>query len=432
MFGLTELCLQIFVDFNFYIPQLHLINCYSMSFNKRSVFPFLVCCVFCISGSSCSGNKTSLVKNRKINVEYKAYNYGAITGEKPIEFSSRVGSDMLIKTKYSRPFFALAPHFSGQAFPTTCGPASARIVLSAIYEREGRSFLPDPYHSLSKDNNGVDRQMYIMTEENIFIPYSSHGGKAKYSVISRQEKNDSGVYSGGIGVQDLTDVIRAHPGVDAKYVLFSGDDSSKAGLDQFREIVKNIMLSDDVYLIVNYHMSAMYNRNSGHYSPVVAYDESGDYVLVMDVASHLGVWVWVKLEDLYRLMNGVLSGIQRGYIVVKRSGSSFDLNKVKNYDDGIRDLVQKHVDMGSTVGEDKLSQHNDESQHNNDVASSALGADNNDNQSDTSDEIQVSVVKEADKKNDTKSSVYKLRRINVGGKKPVKKMKVTTISSKKG
>ena len=358
--------------------------------------------------------------SQKINVNYKAYNYGAITGEKPIEMNSQEGRAMLMQTQYNKPFFALAQHFSGQEYPTTCGPASARIVLSAIYEKEGRSFLLDAEKSLVKEKNGIDKPRYMMTESNIFNPYKQQGGKVKYNVVARQEKNEDGVYSGGIDLKDLTDVIRAHQNVDAKYVVFAGDDASMAGLQHFRELLKNVLISNDVYLIANYHLSAMYDKNSGHYSPIVAYNEDGDYVLVMDVASHLGVWVWVKLEDLYRLMNGTLSGLKRGYIVVKRASADFDLNEVKNYDDGILDLVQKQIDEQVST---------DSKNDNNKVDMSNDCKADVDGKHDVDSDVVVYENKIANaSNNDARAKkVVKLRKVKVKGTSPVKKVKITNV-----
>ena len=385
--------------------------------NRASIIIFLS--MFLITNVSCSSKK-DLWNRQKINVNYKAYNYGAITGEKPIEMNSQEGRAMLMQTQYNKPFFALAQHFSGQEYPTTCGPASARIVLSAIYEKEGRSFLLDAEKSLVKEKNGIDKPRYMMTERNIFTPYKQKGGKVKYNVVARQEKNDDGIYSGGITLQDLTDIMRAHQNVDAKYVVFAGDDASMTGLQHFRELLKNILISNDVYLIANYHLSAMYDKNSGHYSPIVAYYEDGDYVLVMDVASHLGVWVWVKLEDLYRLMNGTLSGIQRGYIVVKRASADFDLNEVKNYDDGILDLVQKQIDEQVST---------DSKNDNNKVDMSNDCKADVDGKRDVDSDVVVYENKIANaSNNDARAKkVVKLRKVKVKGTSPVKKVKITNV-----
>ena len=286
-----------------------------------------------------------------------------------------------------------------------------------------------------KRGKSTPRPRYMMTERNIFTPYKQKGGKVKYDVVARQEKNDDGIYSGGIGLQDLTDVMRAHKNVDAKYVIFAGDDASTAGAKQFRDMVKKITSSNDVYLIANYHMSAMYDKNSGHYSPIVAYYEDGDYVLVMDVASHLGVWVWIKLEDLYRLMNGTLSGIKRGYIVVKRADADFDLNEVKNYDDGIADLVQKQIDEQAS---------SDYRRNDNAVASGTTNRDDGNNSSiidsceadingkcgiEDGSVIFENKLSDVSSENNKTKKVVKLRKVKVKGTKPLRKVKITNIKS---
>ena len=166
----------------------------------------------------------------------------------------------------------------------------------------------------------------------------------------------------------------------------------------------------------------MYDKNSGHFSPIVAYNEDGDYVLVMDVASHLGVWVWIKLEDLYRLMNGTLSGIKRGYIVVKRASTDFDLNEVKNYDDGIADLVQKQIDeQALTDGKSDDNKVN-------------IGNDckvDGDGKCDIDGDTVVYENNIADASNDNAQAkkVVKLRKVKVKGTSPVKKVKITNVKS---
>ena len=61
----------------------------------------------------------------------------------------------------------------------------------------------------------------------------------------------------------------------------------------------------------------MYDINSGHFVSIVAYNDKEDMVLIMDVASHIGTWSWIKVEELYRAMNTVVNGNARGYIIIE-------------------------------------------------------------------------------------------------------------------
>ncbi len=302
--------------------------------------------------TSCASNKQiEIVKN-----PYKDYEYGFISGEKPIEWNSNEGRKRLIRTKYNKPFFLLAHHFSGQDYPTTCGVASMRIILSSIYEKSNEMFLKDEEHTLTEDKNGKDYAKYILTERNIFDYYKKSGGKAEYDVIARQKKNKNKHFAGGISKTDLVDILNSHPNVFAEYKELSNADFSIQGVNNFRELVKNITISNNKYLILNYHLAAMFNnKDTGHYSPIVAYDEKTDSVLIMDVASHLGTWVWVKLEEIYRMMNSI-GGVKRGYIVVvnksitdkkeikqgvKQDDIKNEKDDVKDNDDEIEEIEEK-------------------------------------------------------------------------------------------
>ena len=252
---------------------------------------------------------------------YKQYTNGLLVdGKKPIEWNSVEGRIRLTRTKYKKPFFALAHHFSGQEYPSTCGPASARIVLSAIYEKIGRPFRKDEQHSFTEKKNGIDRDVLKMTERNVFDLYNED--IITYDIVARLKERKGVGYDGGIDLNQLADVIASHPNVIVDYnYLFkrSGNDDKKTIFNNFRKTIKYICSTDDIYMIVLYNLTLSYDKQSGHYSPLVAYDEKTDSVLIMDVASHLGTWIWVSLEDLFVNMNPTISGTDRGYIVVKQT-----------------------------------------------------------------------------------------------------------------
>ena len=110
-----------------------------------------------------------------------------------------------------------------------------------------------------------------------------------------------------------------HPHVKASAYPVGPEHMTRENINQFRKLIKDITSHKDKYLAVNYHFGLIYPFTSGHFSPVVAYHEGKDMVLIMDVAGHLGTWVWVNVEDLYRSMNAVISGFDRGYIVIEQT-----------------------------------------------------------------------------------------------------------------
>lgn len=69
---------------------------------------------------------------------------------------------------------------------------------------------------------------------------------------------------------------------------------------------------------VNFHRAEIGELGGGHMSPLGAYDEVTDRVLVMDVSRYKYPPVWTELTAAYTSMNTVdgASGMSRGWIVV--------------------------------------------------------------------------------------------------------------------
>ncbi len=276
----------------------------------------LACC--------CKQNLYNLEPNRK----YKDYVVGINTNTKPILWNSKKGIKMLKETKYSKPFYKLAHHYAGQQNLTSCEPASARIILSAIYENTNTQFSQDKLHSLYKEKNGIERGRFLITEENMFDVNTDKSNESMdYGIITRQKKHKSGKYKGkydgGMAIQSLADVISKHPNVKVSVFRVSKNDiKQRSKINSFRNLIKQAMSQDGKYIISNYNLNAVYPYNGGHFSPIVAYNMQTDMVLIMDVAAHLGIWYWVKLEELYKSMievkDEISNEVYRGYILVEQ------------------------------------------------------------------------------------------------------------------
>lgn len=72
-------------------------------------------------------------------------------------------------------------------------------------------------------------------------------------------------------------------------------------------------------MIAHYQLDLYLEESGGHYSPIAAYDEKSDSVLILDTWAAANTWIWVKLEDLYKSMNTLDGKNYRGYLIVKNS-----------------------------------------------------------------------------------------------------------------
>ncbi|KAJ3056754.1 hypothetical protein HK097_004615 [Rhizophlyctis rosea] len=92
--------------------------------------------------------------------------------------------------------------------------------------------------------------------------------------------------------------------------------ASETNVRQFRDVVrKNINTAGDA-IIVNYWRGAIGQINATHISPIAAYHEHTDRILIME--TNLGRYppVWVKTQTLFNAMNtiDVNSNVTRGYL----------------------------------------------------------------------------------------------------------------------
>jgi hypothetical protein len=85
-----------------------------------------------------------------------------------------------------------------------------------------------------------------------------------------------------------------------------------------REFVK-ALIQDGHYVVACYDRGLLHQQGSGHCSPLAAYDDHTDRVLIMDVSRFDGEPFWVTVEDLYIAMKGDPHSLfltEQGYIEV--------------------------------------------------------------------------------------------------------------------
>lgn len=116
--------------------------------------------------------------------------------------------------------------------------------------------------------------------------------------------------------------------VDAVY-------GSESNVDEFRRVVKRACndpapAREDPdswkpptsFLVVSYHRGSVGQTGTGHFSPVGAYDEASDSLLVLDTARFKYGPHWIKLPMMFDALLPVVPGTgrSRGYVVLGKGG----------------------------------------------------------------------------------------------------------------
>jgi glutathione gamma-glutamylcysteinyltransferase len=97
-------------------------------------------------------------------------------------------------------------------------------------------------------------------------------------------------------------------------------------LECFREDVKRVLTTPESksILVVSFSRAALEQTGDGHFSPIAAYHEPSDQVLVLDVARFKYAPYWVPVQEMYRAMQPKDSA-------TKRSRGWFVLNPPKHH-----------------------------------------------------------------------------------------------------
>lgn len=81
--------------------------------------------------------------------------------------------------------------------------------------------------------------------------------------------------------------------------------ADETDVDRFRERVKQLCAREDVVVAVSYGRKVLNQTGEGHWSPLGAYEESSDSVLILDQARFKYGAHWTPLGDLFKAMLAV-------------------------------------------------------------------------------------------------------------------------------
>ena len=262
------------------------------------------------------------ITNIKGYEKYKASEFSPDKKVVLVSWNSDEGKKRFFRSKYNNDFFQLAHHYQPQANPLYCGIASSVIVLNSIRAASGK--IPvQPQLSVKKpDELGGDIVPYNLYSQNSFLNESTDKVKPRQIIqlknIDDKGKATTGQFDPGLKLAELKGVLESYNLAVEKH---SADEDTKAGAEKFRATLKSILDDKNRFLLINYKSNMVGQASSGHISPVGAYDELSDSVLVLDVAAYQNPWVWIPVRDLYASMHTKDGDYYRGYLVVQEAGN---------------------------------------------------------------------------------------------------------------
>lgn len=192
------------------------------------------------------------------------------------------------------PYFdeSVFEHYAPQRHRTFCGVASSCIVINALRQ---------------PDDSDEDQ-----TTQETFLQGTDHIKPA--AVIM-----DPGSPNAGLTIDELSRML-GRPKIKAQAVY--AEAPLDEGAARLRDAVKNALSRKrEKKIIANYHGRTLGSKTGGHFSPIAAYDEQTDSVLILDTAAHKNPPFWIPIRDLYYAMQKTddSDGRSRGHLIVEKT-----------------------------------------------------------------------------------------------------------------
>lgn len=209
-------------------------------------------------------------------------------------------------------FFDLVTNFRTQVEPAYCGPSTLVMVLNTLAIKPRDAWGNHCRGTWREDSMMAQFNMDVDEVKEVGITFSTFVNLAKFQRVQVDE-----VYGSESTVEEFRSIVRkvccnAFEDYSTSSLSFSSDNSlsEQSVPDQLKK-----------YLVVSYFRQTLGQTGTGHFSPIGAYDEELDQVLILDTARFKYSPHWVSLDLLFEAMLPLDpdSNKSRGYMLIWRN-----------------------------------------------------------------------------------------------------------------
>ena len=235
-----------------------------------------------------------------------------------VKWDSKEGLGRLSNSQYKNDFYQMAEHFQPQINPVYCAIASSVIILNTLYDGQEIANQKDLSVAKPKAFGGGDMEFKSYSQLT-FLNEKTDKVKDRKIIhlknITPENENDAKSFDPGLSLKQLADILKIY---QLKTKIHYAKSIDQQSLDSFRKELKTILVEDKKFLMANFDTKVLGLKSDGHLSPIAAFDEKSDSVLVLDVAGHKRGWYFVSVLDLLKAMNTKDGETYRGYLVVSK------------------------------------------------------------------------------------------------------------------
>lgn len=241
-----------------------------------------------------------------------------------IPFYSKESRKRLIESKYNNDFYQLVNFYQPQINPLYCGIATSVIILNAFNAQNASEIPSQEAAEITKPESfGGGKIQFHSYLQSSFLNDKTDAIKKK-EVIELSSpasiKNGKMIYDAGLTLSELANILSKVHGLKVQKEHAKRCDNRS--INRFRKVLKENLSDNNQFVIVNFDGKVLGTKTGGHISPLAAYHEPSDSVLVLDVALHKNQWYFASVESLFKAMNTKDGNNFRGYLIVSEKKKS--------------------------------------------------------------------------------------------------------------
>jgi hypothetical protein len=225
-------------------------------------------------------------------------------------WNSAEGLHRFNQSSFKEDFYQLVNFYQAQINPLYCAVATGTMLLNSLqYEKISSQKISEV-----STPNGEIIPFGLYTQQS-FLNEKTDKIKRR-EVVEYKERNFDEKYDPGLALGDFAAILEKvyRLQTDVFYIT----ENNKRGLERFRQNLRDVLNDHESFIVVNFDGKIIGQKTNGHISPLAAYDEKTDSVLVLDTALHKNQWYFVSIEKLFAAMNSKDGNNFRGYVIVSR------------------------------------------------------------------------------------------------------------------
>lgn len=234
-----------------------------------------------------------------------------------INWDSKIGLQLLNESDYKNDFYQLLNFYQPQINPLYCSAATGVIILNALNYGQIPNQINQQIIKPSEIGGGIIE--FNLYNQQDFFNEQTDLIKNKQIIDLKAPKTikyNRANYDPGLTLDEFADILSKTYELEVNKIHINLINQEIS--ENFTKSLIEILKDNNSFLVVNFDGKILGKETRGHISPIVAYNEKNNKVLIMDVALHKNKWFWTDLDFLLKAMNTKDGKNYRGYLVISK------------------------------------------------------------------------------------------------------------------